>query len=118
MLFYSLSLFSQIADIYAAVLDCLTGNDIGLSSPLNYGTPSSRRAVDTPRTPGAMGTPMRPRADIQNERRGLTVNMGSSEAVSQTSSDQVWFPNIYKCIFQNIQSVIIVILLLLECMIV
>lgn len=57
-----------------------TGNDIGLSSPLNYGTPSSRRAVETPRTPGAMGTPMRPRADIQNERRGLTVNMGSSEA--------------------------------------
>lgn len=44
-----------------------------------------------------MGTPVRPRADIRSERRGLTVSMGSSEAVSQTSfDDNTPFSNIYK----------------------
>ena len=51
------------------------------SSPLNYGTPSSRGVADTPRTPGAIGTPHRVRADIRGERRP-TVNMtAGSESV-------------------------------------
>ena len=50
-----------------------------MSSPLNYGTPSSRSG--TPRTPGALGTPHRPRPDIRGERRGLTVNVHGSEVV-------------------------------------
>lgn len=49
-------------------------SEIDLSSPLNYGTPSSRFA-GTPRTPGAAGTPIRPRPDVRSERRMRTVNL-------------------------------------------
>jgi DNA replication licensing factor MCM4 len=51
-------------------------SDLDLSSPLNYGTPSSRLGADTPRTPGALGTPHRLRADIGGDRRP-TVTVGS-----------------------------------------
>ncbi len=51
-------------------------SEIDLSSPLNYGTPSSRLGGGTPRTPGAVGTPIRPRADVRSERKMRTVNLG------------------------------------------
>jgi hypothetical protein len=58
-------------------------NEIDESSPLNYGTPSSRLGSDTPRTPGALGTPHRVRSDIRGGERRPTVNMtGGSESVS------------------------------------
>ena len=52
-------------------------SEIDLSSPLNYGTPSSRLGIGTPRTPGAAGTPIRPRSDVRSERKMRTVNVGS-----------------------------------------
>ena len=55
-------------------------SEIDLSSPLNYGTPSSHR--NTPRTPGAAGTPIRPRPDVRSERKMRTVNMENT-AVSR-----------------------------------
>ena len=48
-------------------------SEIDLSSPLNYGTPSSHRT--NPRTPGAAGTPIRPRPDVRSERKMRTVNL-------------------------------------------
>ena len=61
--------------------DCTGGgSDVDMSSPLNYGTPSSR-VGDTPRTPGAAGTPHRSRADIRGERRPTVAVGASSELV-------------------------------------
>lgn len=54
----------------------LDTSEIDLSSPLNYGTPSSRLGVGTPRTPGAAGTPIRPRSDVRSDRKMRTVNVG------------------------------------------
>ena len=52
-------------------------SEIDLSSPLNYGTPSSLGS-STFRTPGAIrGTPIRIRSDIQSERRLRQVNVAS-----------------------------------------
>jgi len=59
------------------------GSDVDMSSPLNYGTPSSRLG-DTPRTPGALGTPHRSRADIRSERRPTVAVGASSELVMNT----------------------------------
>jgi hypothetical protein len=42
-------------------------SEIDLSSPLNYGTPSSLGSLRTPRT-GIQDTPVRVRADIGSER--------------------------------------------------
>jgi len=56
-------------------------SEIDLSSPLNYGTPSSLGS-STFRTPGGVrGTPIRIRSDIQSERklRQVNVNPGSSQ---------------------------------------
>jgi DNA replication licensing factor MCM4 len=51
-------------------------SEIDLSSPLNYGTPSSRLGIQgTPRTPG--GTPMRMRVDIGSTGKLRQVNLGS-----------------------------------------
>ncbi|XP_052817701.1 DNA replication licensing factor mcm4-like isoform X2 [Mya arenaria] len=50
-------------------------SEIDLSSPLNYGTPSSRG----PHTPGIGETPVRHRPDIHSERKMRTVNIGGSE---------------------------------------
>ena len=50
-------------------------SEIDLSSPLNYGTPSSHGGLagvgsqGSVRTPGVRGTPIRVRSDIQSERR-------------------------------------------------
>lgn len=55
-----------------------------LSSPLNYGTPSSRLGGPvTPRTPMVGGTPIRTRPDVRSERKMRTVNLeGASGTVS------------------------------------
>lgn len=50
--------------------------DIDLSSPLNYGTPSSLGSIRTPRS-GIRGTPIRTRPDIRQDRRMRQVNIGS-----------------------------------------
>lgn len=44
-----------------------------LSSPLNYGTPSSVGSMRTPRS-GVRGTPIRPRPDIGADRRVRQVS--------------------------------------------
>lgn len=54
--------------------------DIDLSSPLNYGTPSSMGSIRTPRS-GIRGTPIRTRPDIRTDRHLRQVNIGS-DAVS------------------------------------
>lgn len=55
-------------------------NEIDLSSPLNYGTPSSLGSIRTPRS-GIRGTPVRQRPDIRTEKRLHQVNV--SEPVSK-----------------------------------
>jgi len=49
-------------------------SEIELSSPLNYGTPSSLASVRTPRS-GIRGTPARQRPDVQSDRRMRQVNL-------------------------------------------
>lgn len=53
-------------------------SEIDLSSPLNYGTPSSIGSVRTPRS-GIRGTPLRIRPDIRTDRRMRQVNIGSDQ---------------------------------------
>lgn len=55
-------------------------SEIDLSSPLNYGTPSSMGSIRTPRS-GIRGTPVRARPDIRTDKRMRQVNIGS-DAVS------------------------------------
>lgn len=69
-------------------------SEIDLSSPLNYGTPSSRLGLGTPRTPGVGGTPIRPRPDVRSERKMRTVNLGSeSDGVTRLTSEISSDPN-------------------------
>lgn len=51
-------------------------SEIDLSSPLNYGTPSSR-IMGTPG--GSRGTPIRPRGDIGHVRRVREVNLNPTD---------------------------------------
>lgn len=51
-------------------------SEIDLSSPLNYGTPSSMTSVRTPRS-GIRGTPVRVRTDIRTDTRMRQVNIGA-----------------------------------------
>lgn len=62
--------------------------DIDLSSPLNYGTPSSMGSIRTPRS-GIRGTPMRSRADIRSDTRikQMAVNTQSLEPISERQSE-------------------------------
>lgn len=55
-------------------------HDIDLSSPLNYGTPSSMGSIRTPRS-GIRGTPIRVRPDIRQDRRMRQVNIGSDNVI-------------------------------------
>lgn len=50
-------------------------SEIDLSSPLNYGTPSSMGSVKTPRS-GIRGTPVRARPDIRTDKRMRQVAVG------------------------------------------
>lgn len=63
-------------------------HDIDLSSPLNYGTPSSMGSIRTPRS-GIRGTPMRARPDIRQDRLLRQVNIGSDalDPIAEQRSD-------------------------------
>lgn len=52
-------------------------SEIDLSSPLNYGTPSSIGSIRTPRS-GIRGTPLRARPDIRTDKRMRQVTIGGS----------------------------------------
>ncbi|XP_066158799.1 DNA replication licensing factor MCM4 [Euwallacea fornicatus] len=54
----------------------LAMSEIDLSSPLNYGTPSSLGSVRTPRS-GIKGTPIRMRPDVRSDKRLRQVNVGN-----------------------------------------
>jgi len=54
-------------------------SEVSMSSPLNYGTPSSVGSMRTPRS-GVRGTPIRPRPDIQTNRNVRQVAVGSEAA--------------------------------------
>ena len=62
-------------------------SEIDMSSPLNFGTPSSMMGR-TPRTPGAQGTPIRTRPDVRSERKMRTVNVGGSGGSEAVSTPQ------------------------------
>lgn len=54
-------------------------NDVDVSSPMNYGTPSSLGSLRTPRS-GIRSTPRAMRPDIgNNERRIRQINLPTSE---------------------------------------
>ncbi|XP_053675377.1 DNA replication licensing factor MCM4 [Anopheles nili] len=55
-------------------------SQIDVSSPLNYGTPSSMGSIRTPRS-GIRGTPMRQRPDLRVDKHSRQVNVGSSDAL-------------------------------------
>ncbi|XP_013775385.1 DNA replication licensing factor mcm4-like isoform X2 [Limulus polyphemus] len=57
-------------------------SEMDLSSPLNYGTPSS--SVGTPHS-SVRGTPIRQRSDIRSDRRLRQVNIGASDGVGETT---------------------------------
>ncbi|KAG0725162.1 DNA replication licensing factor MCM4 [Chionoecetes opilio] len=60
-------------------------SEVDLSSPLNYGTPSSvATSLRTPRS-GVRGTPIRHRADIRSDRRMRQVNL--SDPPSEANTD-------------------------------
>ncbi|XP_041376260.1 DNA replication licensing factor MCM4-like [Gigantopelta aegis] len=59
-------------------------SEIDLSSPLNYGTPSSRGGLGTPGTPGLGATPVRQRTDIRSTKKMKTVVIGGSEPSEPT----------------------------------
>lgn len=79
----SLAATSPAASHFAGASPFYGGNidiqGIDLSSPLNYGTPSSLGSI---RTPGIRGTPIRSRPDIRTNRYMRQVNVGGSEGVS------------------------------------
>lgn len=56
-------------------------SEIDLSSPLNYGTPSSMGSIRTPRS-GIRGTPLRARPDIRTDKRIRQVAIGGGSGVS------------------------------------
>ncbi|XP_064398526.1 DNA replication licensing factor mcm4-A-like [Halichondria panicea] len=56
----------------------LPTSEIDLSSPLNFGTPSSQVAG----TPGGRGTPRRHRADLQNTGRRRQVNLTATDPLT------------------------------------
>jgi len=60
-------------------------SEIDLSSPLNYGTPSSLGSFRTPGH-GTRGTPIRIRSDIQSERKLRQVNVAPGSQAPGSSS--------------------------------
>jgi len=87
---------------YSLSVDCSDGgSEVDVSSPLIYGTPSSR-VGDTPRTPGALGTPHRLRADIRSERRPTVTVGAGSELV--TSTFLLRIQSVVQYIFENLEN--------------
>lgn len=68
-------------------------SDIDLSSPLNYGTPSSLGSVRTPRS-GIRGTPVRMRPDVRSDKRIRQVNVGDLETIPESSQETNSTPNL------------------------
>lgn len=77
-------------------------NEIDLSSPLNYGTPSSCSSFRNPRS-GIRGTPIRLRPDIRTDKRIRQVNVASpiqDDRQQPTTSEQeqpqlvIWGTNV------------------------
>lgn len=64
----------------------LAMSEIDLSSPLNYGTPSSLGSIRTPRS-GIRGTPIRIRPDVRSDRRMRQVNVDGLEAIPESSQE-------------------------------
>lgn len=50
-------------------------SEIDLSSPMNYGTPSSVGSTRSTRSGGIRGTPVRPRLDVRQERRARSLSL-------------------------------------------
>ncbi|XP_057656473.1 DNA replication licensing factor MCM4 [Diorhabda carinulata] len=65
----------------------LAMSEIDLSSPLNYGTPSSLGSIRTPRS-GIRGTPIRMRPDIRSDKRIRQVNVGGEAALEAIPESQ------------------------------
>lgn len=63
-------------------------SEIDLSSPLNYGTPSSMGSIRTPRS-GIRGTPIRMRPDVRSDKRIRQVTVGGDVPVSIDSLSQI-----------------------------
>lgn len=67
----------------------LAMSEIDLSSPLNYGTPSSLGSIRTPRS-GIRGTPIRMRPDVRSDKRMRQVNVGAEnglDAIPESSQE-------------------------------
>ncbi|XP_018574393.1 DNA replication licensing factor MCM4 [Anoplophora glabripennis] len=62
-------------------------SEIDLSSPLNYGTPSSLGSIRTPRS-GIRGTPIRMRPDVRSDKRIRQVNVGADAALEAIPESQ------------------------------
>ncbi|KAH1007357.1 hypothetical protein HUJ04_004602 [Dendroctonus ponderosae] len=74
----------------------LTMSEIDLSSPLNYGTPSSMGSIRTPRS-GIRGTPIRMRPDVRSDKRIRQVNVGGDlplDAIPEDSETDSTAPNL------------------------
>ncbi|XP_043502442.1 DNA replication licensing factor MCM4 [Polistes fuscatus] len=79
-------------------------SEIDLSSPLNYGTPSSLGSIRTPRS-GVRGTPIRQRTDIRTDKHIRQVNLsepipeeaaipGTSESENTGPQLVIWGTNV------------------------
>ncbi|KAK5648977.1 hypothetical protein RI129_003869 [Pyrocoelia pectoralis] len=64
-------------------------SEIDLSSPLNYGTPSSMGSVRTPRS-GIRGTPIRMRTDVRTDKRIRQINVAGEnlETISESQESE------------------------------
>ncbi|XP_072389087.1 DNA replication licensing factor MCM4 [Diabrotica undecimpunctata] len=74
----------------------LAMSEIDLSSPLNYGTPSSLGSIRTPRS-GIRGTPIRMRPDVRSDKRIRQVNVGGDaalEAIPETQESDSTAPHL------------------------
>ncbi|CAH1110040.1 unnamed protein product [Psylliodes chrysocephalus] len=74
----------------------LAMSEIDLSSPLNYGTPSSLGSIRTPRS-GIRGTPIRMRPDVRSDKRIRQVNVGGDtalEAIPETQESDSTTPHL------------------------
>jgi DNA replication licensing factor MCM4 len=63
----------------------MNSSEVDMSSPLNYGTPSSIGSIRTPHS-GIQNTPMKNRPDIRVDKRMRHVNVGSLEPISEVDA--------------------------------